>query len=303
LAEKRSQIFKWKELDVSWQKEDHSNTNGISTVLIHGFGANKYHWRKNQKFISKLTPSYSIDLIGFGESSQPQCRLNGEPKSKENFFYNFDNWAEQISDFSQVIVKQPVLLIGNSIGGVIALRAAHLLGEKCKGVILINCAQRLMDDKQLIKQSKFQKSIRPILKSVTKKRWLSKLLFKNAANQYFIKNVLKTAYPTGQNVDKELINLLYLPSQRSGASEAFHGFINIFNDYLAPDLMKNINIPVHMIWGEDDPWESVIEAKKWFHSISCIKSLKIISKAGHCPHDEAPDQVNPVLQRLIQQAT
>ena len=79
--------------------------------------------------------------------------------------------------------------------------------------------------------------------------------------------------------------------------------INIFNDYLAPDLMRNLNIPVNMIWGEDDPWESVIEAKKWFHSISCIKSLKIISKAGHCPHDEAPDQVNPVLQRLIQQAT
>ena len=69
MTEKRSQIFKWKELDVSWQKEDKSNNNGLSTVLIHGFGANKYHWRKNQKVISKLTPSYSIDLIGFGESS------------------------------------------------------------------------------------------------------------------------------------------------------------------------------------------------------------------------------------------
>jgi pimeloyl-ACP methyl ester carboxylesterase len=34
----------------------------------------------------------------------------------------------------------------------------------------------------------------------------------------------------------------------------------------------------------------------------------VIQNAGHCPHDEAPDQVNPVLQMLInkksiQQAT
>ena len=143
----------------------------------------------------------------------------------------------------------------------------------------------------------------PILKTLTKQRWISKRLFKNAANKYFIKKVLQKAYPTGINIDKELINLLYYPSQRIGASEAFHGFINIFNDYLAPDLMKNIHIPVHLIWGENDPWESVNEAKKWYNSISCIKSLEIISKAGHCPHDEAPEKVNLIIEQIIQQAT
>ncbi len=141
-----------------------------------------------------------------------------------------------------------------------------------------------------------------MLKILTKQRWLSRRLFKNAANQYFIKKVLKKAYPSGKNIDQELINLLYYPSQRLGAPEAFHGFINIFNDYLAPELMKNLKIPVHMIWGENDPWEPVNEAIQWSNSISCIKSLEVISKAGHCPHDEAPDKVNPILQRLIQQA-
>ena len=42
----------------------------------------------------------------------------------------------------------PVLLIGNSIGGVIGLRAAQKLNNHCKGVVLINCAQRKLDDKQ-----------------------------------------------------------------------------------------------------------------------------------------------------------
>ena len=40
-------------------------------------------------------------------------------------------------------------------------------------------AQRLMDDKQLKNQAIFQKKMRPLLKFITSKRWLSKNLFKN----------------------------------------------------------------------------------------------------------------------------
>ncbi len=288
---------------MAWSKHKDTNHSTFSTLLIHGFGANKNHWRKNQEILGKETKCYAIDLIGFGESSQPKSQLIGELKTKENFSYNFDNWSQQIHDFSKEVIKEPVLLIGNSIGGVIALKAAQMLNQNCKGVVLINCAQRLMDDKQLIYQSNFQKSIRPFLKFLTRKRWLSKTLFNNAARPYFIKKVLEEAYPSKKNIDDHLINLLYQPTQRDGASEAFHGFINIFNDYLAPEIMKDLSLPVDMIWGENDPWESIIEAKKWFKSIQCIRSLEIIENAGHCPHDEAPEKVNKILLNLIQQAT
>ncbi len=32
-----------------------------------------------------------------------------------------------------------------------------------------------------------------------------------------------------------------------------------------------------------------------------IKTLNIIKNAGHCPHDEMPEQVNPVLKNIIQE--
>ena len=47
--------------------------------------------------------------------------------------------------------KISCLLGGNSIGGVIALKAAEILKDNCKGIILIDCAQRTMDDKRLKK--------------------------------------------------------------------------------------------------------------------------------------------------------
>jgi len=301
-----NQYWNWKKHQIVWKVEgdkiQEANNSGISVVLIHGFGACKDHWRFNQKNISSIAPCYSLDLLGFGKSSKPNSQLLYEKKTSKNFNYCFDNWSQQVCDFCKEIVQTPVLLIGNSIGGVIALNTANNLSNKCLGVILIDCAQRTMDDKRLLEQSLLMRFLRPVIKTLVRQRFLSSNLFKNAANPTFIAKVLKLAYPTGKNVDKELIEILFQPTQRKGASEAFRGFINLFDDYLAPDLLKDFQDPVHLIWGEKDPWESVQEAQKWFETFECIKSLDIIPNAGHCPHDEMPEKVNTILKKIIQEA-
>ena len=279
-----------------------------AVLLIHGFGANTNHWRFNQPVLAQQAPTYAIDLLGFGRSDQPRARLKDEPVASDAVHYGFDLWGQQVADFCTAVVQRPVLLVGNSIGGVVALRAAQLLGERCRGVVLIDCAQRLMDDKQLATQPAWMAWIRPLLKTMVRQRWLSTALFRNAARPGVIRSVLKQAYPSGHNIDDELVELLFEPTQREGAAEAFRGFINLFDDYLAPQLMAEMSTPVDLIWGEQDPWEPIAEAKRWAETIACIRSLEVIPSAGHCPHDEAPDQVNQVLRQLIkamsiQQAT
>ncbi len=295
-------IWHWKELEVAWKHSGNEMQSKTSILLIHGFGACKDHWRYNQEILGKVAPCYSIDLIGFGESSQPYSTIEKNKNSPKTFLYNFDNWAEQIASFCNSIIQNQVILIGNSIGGVIALQAAKLLKKKCKSVILINCALRTMDDKRLKEQSILMQYLRPALKLAVKQRWVSKNLLRTAANRSFIKNILNKAYPSGKNLNAELIDILYKPTVRPNASEAFHGFINIFDDYLAPKLMENLDIPVDLIWGEKDPWEPVTEAKEWIKTIRCIRSLEIIEGKGHCPHDESPEKVNPILIKLIQHA-
>tara|TARA_Y100001968_G_C19452986_1_gene770077 strand:+ start:10236 stop:11156 length:921 start_codon:yes stop_codon:yes gene_type:complete len=304
IHEKRTEsIWQWKNLEVSWCKHGDNLNNLPSLLLIHGFGACKEHWRFNQPALGEFTNCFSLDLIGFGKSSQPKSKIIGEQKKDGNFNYCFDNWANQVSEFSKEIIKGDVILIGNSIGGVIALRAAQLLKNTCKSVVLINCAQRQMDDKRLNEMSIPSRLFRPVLKTLVRKRWLSKNLFRNAANTTVIKNVLKQAYPSGSNVNDELIQILLKPSQREGAPEAFRGFINLFDDYLAPQLISNLTIPIDMIWGESDPWEPLSEAKKWKNKFSTIRSFTKISNAGHCPHDESPELVNQEIIKIIQQAT
>ena len=297
-------LWTWESHDIGWSVMG-DRTAPKAVLLIHGFGANTNHWRFNQPVLAEQIPTYAIDLLGFGRSDQPQARLNDEPATEQTVQYCFDLWAQQVADFCHNVIDRPVVLVGNSIGGVVALRAAQLLGEeRCKEVVLIDCAQRLMDDKQLATQPAWMAWIRPLLKTLVSQRWLSTALFRNAARPALIRSVLKQAYPSGGNVDDALVSLLLTPSQRPGAAEAFRGFINLFDDYLAPLLLKDLSIPVHMIWGEADPWEPVKEAKEWKQKYDCIQSLMVIPHAGHCPHDESPKEVNNQLLLIInQQAT
>ena len=141
----------WQSHQIGWSlMEDDDPAAPMAVLLIHGFGANTNHWRFNQPVLAELVPTYAIDLLGFGRSDQPRARLKQEPPDATAVHYGFDLWGQQVADFCREVIDKPVVLIGNSIGGVVALRAAQLLGsDACKRVVLINCAQRLMDDKQL----------------------------------------------------------------------------------------------------------------------------------------------------------
>ena len=158
-----------------------------------------------------------------------------------------------------------------------------------------------MDDKRLKKSDILMNLLRPVLKTIVRQRTISNTLFKRAANRKVIKKILEQAYPSGKNIDKELIEILYQPSQRINSKEAFRGFINMFDDYLATDLLNKVDTPIQLIWGEKDPWESLSEAKEWKKKFKNIKRLDIIKGAGHCPHDEEPEETNKLIYEFIQE--
>ena len=113
--------------------------------------------------------------------------------------------------------------------------------------------------------------------------------------------VIENEDASRDDVVNELIDILLKPSQRPGSLEAFRGFINLFDDYLATDLFDKVSSDIHLIWGEKDPWESLEEAKYWKNNYSTIKSLHIIDNVGHCPHDENPERTNYLIQEIIQE--
>ena len=143
--------------------------------------------------------------------------------------------------------------------------------------------------------------LRPVIKTLVRQRIVSNTLFERAANKKVIKQILKKAYPSGKNIDEELIEILHKPSQRKNSKEAFRGFINLFDDYLATDLFDKVDASIQLIWGEKDPWEALNEAIEWEKNFNNIKRLDIVRDAGHCPHDENPEVTNKLIYEFIQE--
>ena len=297
--------WNWRGFSIRYSKSnaiDNGSPSGRAVLCIHGFGASKGHWRHNLEALSQNASVYAIDLLGFGNSSKPISCLSREADTPGGVRYGFDLWAEQIRDFCIDVIgidtNCELQLIGNSIGGVVALNATRLLeasGHAPKQVILIDCAQRELDLKRLNEQPWAAQITRPLLMAVVRQRWLIRSLFQILARRPFVRSVLNQAYPSGHNVDDDLVDLLIGPSREPGATESFRGFVNLFNDWLAPQLMAQIHTPVRLLWGEADPWEPVAEARRWAREFSCIQELKVLPGLGHCPHDEGPEQVNPIL--------
>ena len=76
------QRWTWREpgglaLEVGWCRQGDPGVSAPAdtpaVVLIHGFGANTNHWRHTAPALSPHTPTYALDLIGFGTSSTGRC--------------------------------------------------------------------------------------------------------------------------------------------------------------------------------------------------------------------------------------
>ena len=104
--------------------------NGPNTtpvvVLIHGLGLNKDCW---QWMIPDLTDSYrvlSYDLHGHGETSDPIT----EP--------NLSLFSKQLKDLLDYCKIQKAVIIGFSLGGMIARRFAQDVPQKSQGMVILH---------------------------------------------------------------------------------------------------------------------------------------------------------------------
>ncbi|KAL4366699.1 hypothetical protein GQ457_05G012810 [Hibiscus cannabinus] len=260
---------------------------GTPIVLIHGFGASAFHWRYNIPELAKSYKVYAVDLLGFGWSE------------KAIIEYDAMIWRDQVVDFLKEIVKEPAVLVGNSLGGFTALAAAVGLPELVVGLVLLNNAGQFGDTKAETTKSEetfLQKSILKPLKEIFQRVVLG-VLFWQAKQPARIESVLKNVYINTSNVDDYLVESIQMPANDPNAGEVYYRLMTRFmlnqTEYTLDSFLSKLTCPLLLLWGDLDPWVGPAKANriKEFYRNTTVVNLQ----AGHCPHDEVPELVNKAL--------
>ncbi|XP_052168120.1 uncharacterized protein LOC127784786 isoform X3 [Oryza glaberrima] len=207
-------IWRWKGHLIQYTSVGHE---GPSVLLVHGFGASLQHFRDNIGAIADQgCQVWAITLLGFGKSEKP------------NINYSELLWSELLRDFIVDVVKEPVHLVGNSIGGYICSITASLWPSLARSLILLNTAGSVVPSYSFIPLSEEGRT-----------SWLSSLQARLLL--LFLRSraggILKEYYPTRtERVDKPLVDEIIRASYDPGAATVIESVFNF-----------NLSIPLNFL--------------------------------------------------------
>jgi pimeloyl-ACP methyl ester carboxylesterase len=99
---------------------------GAGLVLVHGGGAHSRWWDHIGPLLAEGRRVAALDLSGHGDSGR-------RPE------YTLEQWANEAVAVAEAAgIPAPPVVIGHSMGGFVALRAAGLYGPRLAGIVVID---------------------------------------------------------------------------------------------------------------------------------------------------------------------
>lgn len=279
--------WSWQGFPIAYQS---CGESGAAVVLIHGFGASWGHWRKNLPILGQSFRCYAIDLIGFGASAKPTSRVEID--------YTFETWGKLVADFCREVIGEAAFLVGNSIGCIVAMQAAVDYPEMVRGIAAINCSLRLLHQRKRIELPWYRSIGAGFVQQLLANPAFGNFFFSQIAKPPVVRKILLQAYRRPEAVTDELIEILMKPATETGAASVFCAFTRYSQGPLPEDLLPLLQCPTILLWGTEDPWEPIALGRE-LAKIPTVNDFIPLEGLGHCPQDEAPEIVNPILQQWI----
>lgn len=266
-------------------------------VLVHGFGAACGHWRHNAAALAAAGWCvYGLDLIGFGASSQPGPARHAR----------LDNrlWARQLQAFLEQVVQGPAVLVGHSLGGLVALSCSVFFPVWVRAVVaaplpdpaLITAPEvpGLRAPRQGARRRRLRRAAVGLLCRLLPLELIVPLL----AHSPLLGLGLQSAYLRPVLGDGELLRLIARPARRPTAPRALRamsiGMALRPHHATAPALLRRLRQPLLLIWGHQDRLVPPAVAQQC-RQVRAELPLVLLEHCGHCPHDEDPQRFHEAL--------
>ena len=280
------------ELKMAYMDVKPQNPNGKTILLLHGKNFNGAYWEQTAKDLSDKGFRVIIpDQIGFGKSSKPQ-----------SYQFSFSQLAENTKAILDELKIDKTIVLGHSMGGMVATRFALLYPEKVQKLILENPIG-LEDYKTFASYQTIDQAYQSELKNTAES-------YKNYQLKFYYDNKWKAEYQPWLDL---IAGWTLHPDYPKVAWDAALTSDMIYNQPVSYEF-KNIKVPTLLIIGTRDrtaigkdraPKELQPKmgqyqelGKKTQQQIPGSKLVEI-ENVGHLPHIEVYDKFWSALYDFI----
>ncbi|OFV93501.1 MAG: hypothetical protein A3H28_16480 [Acidobacteria bacterium RIFCSPLOWO2_02_FULL_61_28] len=244
-----------------------------AVVLVHGFSVPYYIW--DPTFAALVHSGFRVlryDLYGRGYSDRP------------NVAYDADLYDRQLLGLlSALSIPGPVDLVGLSMGGPIVVTFADRHPERVRALVLLD--------------SSYHEARRPPV-------WLGAPLFGKYYGEYYMTVLVSPSLAEGQLADFFQPERFPDWPEKYRVQMQYKGFrralLSTMRDYMGRDVRGEFERvgqsgrPVLLLWGEADQTVPLPVSDEIRRAIPQAE-FHLIQEAGHLPHYERPEVVNPIL--------
>jgi len=237
-------------------------TTEPALIFIHGGFADRSFWSDQRRHFARYYKVIALDLAGHGESGK---------KRKD---WSIASFAEDVSAVIKTEKIRKAVLIGNSLGGPVCLKTAHLISD---AIIAVVAVDTLQDISRRIPSSYYREQAEAYRKDFTgTMKKMVRFLFH------------PDTYPELMaQVERRMLD---------NSPEMAAALMESFADFDMVELVKNISIPIRCING--DLYPTQVEKNRGIYTDF---DAVILPNTGHYPMREDPELFNQHLETILKE--
>ena len=258
-----SHFIPWKGGELHYT-ESGSDSN-MTVLMIHGFGGSNRDFQPLDSLINQRYRVIRVDLPGFGLSDYPFAYGSGKFRDAYSEYFNF---------MLDTLHIDSCYVMGNSLGGLMALELTSQHAEKVKKLVLFNSAGYDMEE---------------VMKSANAH------VFQNPLVQYFAQKGMPEFMTNGGISRVTYADTLLTPVRVKRVNSMWNRQGNLAHivamanakEPLDEQLIRNISCPTLIVWGQQDQIINIKYAER-FHKDIAGSHLFVLDSCGHVPMLEKP---------------
>ena len=257
--------------------------DGPVLLLIHGMAGSATTWKQVMPALSRRFTVIAPDLLGHGRSD------------KQVGDYSLGAFASMLRDLLVALGHEHATVVGQSLGGGVALQFAYQYPERCERLVLVGSGG-------------LGREVNPLLRYLSLPGSEAVLRLACAARvRGAVEGVADLASRVGLH-PAPVVAELWRSYSSLGDDATRRAFLRTLRAVIDPHgqavsaanrLHLAVEMPTLIIWGDADPIIPVEHAHA-AHSAIPGSRLEIFEGVGHYPHCEVPERFVEILTEFIE---